>query len=405
MRQDDAHIVMVAPFGMAPKGTASARMLPLAKALVVIGFRVTLLVPPWDDPARSGHLTTDEGVRVEQLQLPRLRALDLPLLTGRLLQRAVQLQPDLLHTFKPKGYSGFVALAWWFWRRLGQQAPLIVDTDDWEGAGGWNDVGGYAWPQQRLFAWQERWGLRHHDGLTVASRTLEAIARERGVPAEKLLYLPNGPGAAWPPPPAAEVAALRTQLGLDDHPTALLFTRFAEFDVAAMAQRWASIVAAMPGARLLVVGRGFHDEARRFGAALAARGVADSVVMQGWQPRSALPLYFAASDVALYPMAESLLNRAKCPVKLADYLAAGLPVVGDGVGQVAEYLADNQGGIIVPPHDDAAFVAATTALLRDPDRAKALGQRGQARLHAEFAWPVQATRLARFYATRSTQNG
>lgn len=390
-------IVMVLPFGLQPKGTGRVRALPLAEALVARGHRVTLLVPPWDDRASAGQSFQQAGVIVRQLPLPP-KPLEVPQLTAALL-RAVQAErPDLLHTFKPKAYSGFVAAAWWLLQPLrARRVPLVVDTDDWEGAGGWNDHAPYSPLQKRLFAWQEQWGLRHAAGVTVASRTLETLTLSLGVPPHQVCYLPNGPGSPWPAPDPAAVEALRGRLGLETASVALLFTRFFEFDPERLAQRWAAVVAALPEARLLVVGQGLAGEERAFAAALAARGVAGSVVDVGWQPFEALPAHFALARVALYPMADTLLNRAKCPVKLADMLQVGLPVVGEGVGQVAEYLAGNEGGLLVPPGDDAAFVAATCRLLRDPDEAAARGRAGQARLATQFAWPLHAARVEEFY--------
>ncbi|MCZ7673362.1 MAG: hypothetical protein M5U34_42740 [Chloroflexi bacterium] len=45
---------------------------------------------------------------------------------------------------------------------------LIVDSDDWEGWGGWNDRAPYSPLQKRFFAWQEQWGGATATPLTVA---------------------------------------------------------------------------------------------------------------------------------------------------------------------------------------------------------------------------------------------
>ncbi len=394
------NVVMVAPFGMRPKMTARVRALQLGQALVARGHRVTLLLPPWDDRAASGQSADHAGVRVRQMALPADARLDLPALTLRLLRAALAERPDLLHTFKPKGYSGFVALAWRLLQRAGaQRAPLLVDSDDWEGAGGWNDVAPYSPLQKWLFAWQEQWGLRHADAVTVASRTLESLVLSLGVAPARVAYVPNGPGARWPAPSGEAVARLRAALALGEAPVALLFTRFFEFDGERLAERWARVVGALPKARLLVVGEGLAGEERAFGAALAARGVRHSAIEVGWQPFDALPLHFALARVALYPMEDTLLNRTKCPVKLADYLQAGLPVVGEAVGQVSEYLAGDSGGLLVPWGDDDAFVAATLHLLRHPQEAATRGRAGQQRLAAHFDWPIQAARVEALYQT------
>ncbi len=107
--------------------------------------------------------------------------------TRRLVQRALDFQPDVIHCFKPKAYAGLAA--WWLWqlKRVGRvKARLIVDTDDWEGAGGWNDLNQYSWAQKKMFAWQEQWGLTHNDGVTVASKALQSIVWSLGVKPERV---------------------------------------------------------------------------------------------------------------------------------------------------------------------------------------------------------------------------
>src|SRR5437868_10870490 len=70
-------IAFIAPFGLQPKGTVSARMLPLAHALAKRGHEVRVVIPPWDDPtaqeAGQSHAIVERtgGVQVVTLPLPR----------------------------------------------------------------------------------------------------------------------------------------------------------------------------------------------------------------------------------------------------------------------------------------------------------------------------------------------
>ena len=69
---------------------------------------------------------------------------------------------------------------------------LVVDTDDWEGPGGWNTLGNYTPAQRLIFTWQERWGLTHADVVTVASQALQTITWSLGVIPDRVFYIPNG---------------------------------------------------------------------------------------------------------------------------------------------------------------------------------------------------------------------
>jgi hypothetical protein len=78
------------------------------------------------------------------------------LIVWRLVRRALASHPQVLHFFKPKGYSGLAALLVWYLARLRlAKARAVLDSDDREGRGGWNDIGDYSWLQRHLFAWQE----------------------------------------------------------------------------------------------------------------------------------------------------------------------------------------------------------------------------------------------------------
>ena len=83
------------------------------------------------------------------------------------------------------------------WRATTTGRPyirLVVDSDDWEGPGGWNDDPrvGYTPLQKRFFAWQERTGLSHADAWTVTSECLRQRAISFGAAPEKVFVLHNG---------------------------------------------------------------------------------------------------------------------------------------------------------------------------------------------------------------------
>ncbi|HET8625955.1 MAG TPA: glycosyltransferase, partial [Thermomicrobiales bacterium] len=212
------HIVMLGPFALAPKATMRARALPLAETLAARGQRVTLLLPPWDDPAQSGRRWCERGVAVRNIVLPK--RCDTAGIVYRLRAALAALRPDIVHVFKPKGHGALAALA------APGRAALVVDSDDWEGPGGWNDVSAYSPAQRVLFAWQERDLPRRAGAVTVASRTLEERQWGFGLAPRRVHYVPNGV-AAWRHGDwckrAEGAPALRAALGLGAAPVLLLY--------------------------------------------------------------------------------------------------------------------------------------------------------------------------------------
>ena len=382
-------IVVVGPFGMRPRGTMSVRALPMAQALAARGHAVTLLLPPWQNPEDGGRCWEEGGVAVENIALPPGVPGLFHLLTAlRLARRALALRPDVVHLFKPKAYSG---LTHWLLARLprARRPRLVVDSDDWEGPGGWNEIGGYTPAQQRFFAWQERWGLTHADAVTVASRALEGLVWAMGVPREQVFYVPNG----------VEQERGKKQEARSLHPASciLLYTRFFEFPVSRVIETLQRVRERVPEARLLVVGKGFSGEEERLLELAREAGLADAVEYAGFVESEALPDHFAQATVAIYPFDDTLVNRTKCSVKLLELLAAGVPVVAEAVGQNREYIRHGETGWLVPSGDVASCAEAVARLLEDAQLRLRLGRAAARDVRERFAWGRLVETVERAY--------
>jgi len=402
-------IVMLGPFGLGPKMTIRRRALPAARALAARGHAVTLLLPPWHTPAEADRAWDDDvpGVRIVNVSLAGLRTpvVGHAVVAARMARMALALEPDIVHAFKPKAYSGLAATMLWLRRQTRglrvwplrpsrHNAPrrfrLVVDTDDWEGAGGWNDLERYSRAQRAVFARQERWGLTHADHVTVASRALEGLAWAMGVPPARVTYLPN---------------AIDDSQGVDDGrgrvaaspPVILLYTRFFEFALDRPLDVLARVRAAVPDARLVVAGKGLFGEERRFAELAARRGLADAVEMHGWLDPQAAATTFAQAAIALYPFDDTLVNRTKSPFKLLELMSAGLPIVADAVGELREVVVDGASGRVVAAGDVEAMAEAVVALLRDESLRERLGDGARTRVSKEYVWSTRVMSLERAY--------
>ena len=370
-------IVMVGPFGFHPKKTMRARAFRLARPLAACGHDVALVMPPWHTPEEAGRRWEEDGVAVQYVSL-RGGVLGT---TRALLQATLAFRPDVVHCFKPKAYSGLVG--WWLWHRHRRRLRLVVDSDDWEGWGGWNDNAPYSPLQKRFFAWQERWGLTHQHALTVASRALQSLAWAQGVPRAQVHYLPNGAGIE----PGIPAGTRREALGLAGRPVLLLYSRLFEFDAGRLVAILQQVRAALPDLTVLAVGAGLYEEdAAALRQQLAETGLDRALVDAGWVAEAELPALLAAADVGLYLMDDTLLNRTKCPVKLADMLAVGVPVVAEAVGQVPEYVVHRETGLLRASGDVEGLAADLVALLEDAALRRRLGQQAASHIERHFSW-------------------
>lgn len=387
-------IIFIAPFGMHPKGTVKVRMVPLAKALVKQGHSVSITVPPWTNPGDSGEKEVIDGVEIENIRLPTgTGLLSYALITNRLVKRAIELNPDIIHCFKPKGYSGLAAMVLKARQKLGGKFKLIIDTDDWEGRGGWNDFLNYSWAQKKLFQFQESWIPRHSDGVTVASRTLQTQAWGAGIKPERVLYLPNGVN----PIEKGDGKGIRERYGIGDRPVVLLYTRFFEFPLEKVIKVFNEVYRQLPETVFLVVGKGKFGEEEELKKTAEELGFSTSLILTGWLNPEDIPAHIAAGDVAIYPFSDNLINRAKCPVKLTELLLQAKAVVADRVGQIAEYIKDGESGILTDPEDAVEFSRSVIRLFNDRDMRERIGRDARERILRDFSWQGLSDNLARFY--------
>jgi glycosyltransferase involved in cell wall biosynthesis len=209
-----------------------------------------------------------------------------------------------------------------------------------------------------------------------------------------VLYLPNCADAI----PEGKGEMVRERLGIPkEAPVLLLYTRFFEFEQRGLHQLFVEICRRVPGVRFLVVGKGRMGEERELASAAEAHGFQPSLHLLGWIEPAAIPDQLAAADVAIYPFADNLVNRSKCPAKLTEILLAGIPVVGSSVGQIAEYIKAGETGVLCAPGDWQGMADQAVRLLLDPVKRRAFGEAGRRHLLENFRWGEYSVKLAGFY--------
>lgn len=152
-------------------------------------------------------------------------------------------------------------------------------------------------------------------------------------------------------------------------------------------ERLVDAMADLPGTTLLLIGDG--PERATIEARAAARGVA--VRATGTVPHAELGRHLAAMDVAAV-VADAGAPFHYSPLKLAEYLAAGLPVVVPAVPTITERVAEGRDALIVPPGDTGALRDALRRLRDDPVLRERLAA-GASATAASFSWDAQVARV------------
>ena len=139
---------------------------------------------------------------------------------------------------------------------------------------------------------------------------------------------------------------------------------------------------------LLLVGDG--PERPRIEALARSRNV--TAVFTGTVAHDQLPLYLATMDAALVTASRDASFHYS-PLKLAEYLAAGLPVVAPGWANRLLRLVDGVDAVFVDAGDVPAITAALRDLRDDPVRRAAISRAARAAARANWSWDDQVRRI------------
>ena len=186
--------------------------------------------------------------------------------------------------------------------------------------------------------------VRRADVVTAVSNVLVADCRALGVQA---MHIPNGCDPEHFAGPRPEPAVLR------DIPRPRVAFSGAWNPHRVDAALVSAVASALPAFSFLVIG--------------SARGgppCAPNVHAVGAVDYSELPAYLQASDIGVVPYRDSPFNAASCPLKVYEYLAAGLPVVASNID-----VGDLPGELVRRADDGDSFAAAISELARRDVRA------------------------------------
>ncbi len=102
-----------------------------------------------------------------------------------------------------------------------------------------------------------------------------------------------------------------------------------------------------------------------------------------------------AGLVTLHPVVNYL---DALPVKMFEYMAAGVPVIASNFPLWKEIIEGNACGICVDPLDSAAIARAMDYLVQHPQEAERMGRNGQQAVASQYNWKNEEAKLLHLYA-------
>jgi glycosyltransferase involved in cell wall biosynthesis len=372
------------------------RWLPIARELVRRGHGVDLLLlhPAFDRADAAARHSVVDGVAVRHVAQMHVYddgvarryfgafgLLRVSLAAAlALYKNAIALRPDAIHICKAQPINALAGLL--AARRL--RVPVFLDCDDYE-----------AGANRFSSAWQRALVARVEDalparvaGVTVNTRFLQQRCARLGARGD-VAYVPNGVAPAQIAAAAVQPdPSLRHALGLGDAPVVVYAGAMSTLahGVDLLIDAFAQVYAALPAARLLMLGQG--DERAALQQRAQDAGLSDAVIWAGAVPAEQVPGYFALAACSVDPVRDSEAARARSPLKIVESLARGVPVVTGDVGDRRETLLGGVPcGVIVVPGDVRALADGILGLLCDDSARLALAAHAPQRA-AQFTWPT-----------------
>lgn len=239
---------------------------------------------------------------------------------------------------------------------------------------------------------QELYCLMNADAVLVGSRVTAAMVEGLGVSRERIHVIPPAVELSdYPAVPRAreEGAPLRViYVGGQQSWQGLSTLLFA-----------LSAAARTVDVRLSIVGPSNHEWRLQLEEMIRYRNLSERVEFVDPVPESELHRLLAAADVGVAPLEKSERNTQQgAPImKLANYLASGLPVIASDLPVVRELLSDEV-ALFHRPGDERGLAERMIELAADPERRRRMGHRARALAIERLGTLSAQRRLREIYA-------
>ena len=146
---------------------------------------------------------------------------------------------------------------------------------------------------------------------------------------------------------------------------------------------FASLHKTCPGVRLLIVGDG--PESDRMKTRITSECLEDVVELTGAVTPEEIPGLLARMDVGTAPYPDDPAFYFS-PLKVYEYMAAGLPVVASRLGQLDGLVVHDQTGLLYPPGDSVALASVLLQLMANRNLGVRLGRAARQTIVASHSW-------------------
>lgn len=123
----------------------------------------------------------------------------------------------------------------------------------------------------------------------------------------------------------------------------------------------------------------------------------DKVDWLGFISRAEIRTVFCRSMAGLVTLHPTQAYLYSLPVKMFEYMSAGLPVIASDFPLWREIIEGSQCGVCVDPLDAASIASAIDRLVENPELARNMGENGRRAVHEKYNWDIEERKLLSLY--------
>jgi glycosyltransferase involved in cell wall biosynthesis len=288
-------------------------------------------------------------------------------------------KPDYVFVDSPPlflGISGWIAAKWW-------NVPLIFNVADlWPDSV--RDLGVMKDGALVNFAYRlENWIYRHSTVVTAVTEGIRnSLLKTKGLPPEKVLFMPNGVDTTlFHPTPPDE--ALKGKLGLTGKKVVLYAGNHGYAGAVEQILYAAKSLRYENSVHFLLIGEGPEKQKLK---ELAAELGLTNITFHDQVPLEEMPDYVSLADLAVVTLRKSQVMAGARPAKAFVMMAGGKPIVLAAEGEAARLIQSSGAGVVVPPEDHESIANAIRTLLQHPSIAAEMGAAGRNFVVTNFQW-------------------
>ncbi len=236
----------------------------------------------------------------------------------------------------------------------------------------------------------ERTGFYMYDGIALMTRTLFNYYSKFPTPRPQLLHLP--------------MTVDMDRFRLDCEPPKGFLKPYIAFvglmndakdGVNILIQAFARIVHKFDNYKLYLIGRRNYDTPSHL-SLIKSLNLTDRVFWTGEMNRGEIPPILINANLLVLSRPNTKQTQWGFPTKLGEYLATGNPVCVTRIGEIPDYLIDEESAYFADPGSIDSFADAMTRALSNLEMAKKVGLNGLRVAERHFNMRLQSEKLFQF---------